>query len=200
MRQSTLFFSLFVVFWAVEAGFVINNMCTQPVYYYISTGGGCDMGSTGVCNENPYTVTPNGNSPQAWHTGDGGGPSIKLALDPNASPQSGILQFEYTWTAPMSLVFYDFSDINGHPFEAYNNRVVPTGDRGNDTKACAMIPCKSGSPCTAAYQNPDDNESTHSCPIDTGTMNVDLCVPDAQFSMTIEPPSKRGLIRAKFRA
>ena len=85
---------------------------------------------------------------------DGGGISIKV----NKGDPSNIAQFEYTTKPDTSQVFYDLSLVNGDPFVAFYQALVP------DDQSCSTVQCQPGEqPCAGAYNEPDQNGATHAC-------------------------------------
>ncbi|KOS39743.1 hypothetical protein ACN38_g9407 [Penicillium nordicum] len=136
-------------------GVTITNNLAQDVYAWSVAG---DVGPM-------QTITSGGGIlSETWRTNpNGGGISIKLALDPN---QHDVLQFEYTEAG--DTIFWDMSCID---MEAGNNKftdfgfsVIPT----DETSTCPKAICQAGdSACSAAYLKPNDDHATHGCPIST---------------------------------
>jgi len=84
----------------------------------------------------------------------GVGVSIKLAKSAAENPT----QFEFTWAD--GKINYDISNINGNPFEEYGTSLVPSMAGDSGYPSCQAVSCPAGvSPCTAAYNQPDDTKT-----------------------------------------
>ncbi|KAK5661793.1 hypothetical protein OQA88_9895 [Cercophora sp. LCS_1] len=164
-----------------------NNWCSVPVYIYRSSGGTCNQGPNGICQGKPGAapyVLPSGTITRLDWVRDSG-TSLKISKN-DASFNSGLLQFEYTW-ASNSGIFWDLSDLDGRgpglvgtPFRNDNVKISPTGN-GSGQGTCVKIRCGAGKVCLDSYQHPDD-PNTRWCPLDTGDMWVDLCQPEREFN------------------
>ncbi|PYH99854.1 hypothetical protein BO71DRAFT_367900 [Aspergillus ellipticus CBS 707.79] len=133
---------------------IVNSMDSTTVYAW----------SVSDRVSNMQTLSAGGGSYQeSWQTNsDGGGISIKLST---TETQSDVLQFEYTKSG--DTIFWDMSCINlgsDSAFTKYGFSVKPSKEDTN----CPTVTCAAGeTSCAEAYNNPDDNEATHGCPIDT---------------------------------
>jgi hypothetical protein len=72
------------------------------------------------------------------------------------------------------------SGLVGTPFAQDNVKISPTG-AGTGSGTCVTLKCEAGKVCKDAYQKPDQT-ATRSCPLNTGTMWIDLCEPGAKFN------------------
>ncbi|KGO42187.1 hypothetical protein PEX1_046280 [Penicillium expansum] len=142
-------------------GVTITNNLAQDVYAWSVAG---DVGPM-------QTITSGGGTySETWRTNpNGGGISIKLALDPN---QNDVLQFEYTEAG--DTIFWDMSCIDmqagNNKFTEFGFSVIPSGE----SSTCPTAICKAGdTACSAAYLTPTDDHATHGCPIDTA-LNLSL--------------------------
>ncbi|RAK99853.1 putative extracellular thaumatin domain protein [Aspergillus ibericus CBS 121593] len=133
---------------------IMNNMDSTTVYAW----------SVSDRVSNMHTLSAGGGSySESWKTNDdGGGISIKLST---TESQSDVLQFEYTQSG--STIFWDMSCINlgsDSAFTKYGFTVKPSEENSD----CPTVTCAAGeTECSGAYNQPDDNEATHGCPIDT---------------------------------
>ncbi|PYH41892.1 putative extracellular thaumatin domain protein [Aspergillus saccharolyticus JOP 1030-1] len=137
-----------------SGGVTIVNNIGSPVYAWSVSDRVSDM----------ETLSAGGGSyTESWQTNEnGGGISIKLST---SQSQADVLQFEYTQSG--DTIFWDMSSINLSPdsdFVKYGFTVVPSSGSSN----CPTVTCAAGNAnCQEAYQQPDDNQATHGCPIDT---------------------------------
>ncbi|BDD56762.1 hypothetical protein MPDQ_003776 [Monascus purpureus] len=137
----------------ITGGVQIVNNLNVPVYAWSVAD---TVGSM-------QTLAANGGSySENWRVNsNGGGVSIKLATTPS---QDDVLQFEYTEAG--STIFWDLSCINmgtNSEFTKFGFAVTANNPQ------CPSAVCKAGdTACADAYLQPDDNEATHGCPINTG--------------------------------
>ncbi|PQE03445.1 Antigenic thaumatin protein [Rutstroemia sp. NJR-2017a BBW] len=194
MHYSYALAALAVLASTASASLTINNWCSSDVYIFQSTGGSCDKGTNGLCstdkNATPWHIKA-GNGASSTLTlpfgTDGKGTSIKIAKVSNWSTQPPVLQFEYSWTVGQYAgLYWDLSDLDGSgsglvgsPFTQDNVKISPTG-AGTGSGSCLVLKCPSGALCKDAYNVPDQT-ATRSCPLNTGTMWIDLCEPKATF-------------------
>ncbi|KAJ5695014.1 hypothetical protein N7455_002083 [Penicillium solitum] len=136
-------------------GVKITNNLAQDVYAWSVAG---DVGPM-------QTITSGGGTySETWRTNpNGGGISIKLALDPE---QNDVLQFEYTEAG--DTIFWDMSCIDmqagNNKFTDFGFSVIPS----DETSTCPTAICTAGdTACSAAYLQPTDDHATHGCPINT---------------------------------
>ncbi|KAJ5978692.1 hypothetical protein N7501_002034 [Penicillium viridicatum] len=136
-------------------GVTITNNLAQDVYAWSVAG---DVGPM-------QTITSGGGTySETWRTNpNGGGISIKLALDPE---QNDVLQFEYTEAG--DTIFWDMSCIDmqagDNKFTEYGFSVIPS----DESSTCPTAICTAGdTACSAAYLQPTDDHATHGCPINT---------------------------------
>lgn len=178
----------------------ISFRCSQDVFIYISNNGGCDAGTNGACstdaNASPWHIKAGNGAGSTlafpWNT-NGFGTSIKIAKTSDWKTTPSILQFEYTWTTgQFSGLYWDLSDLDGAgsglvgtPFMQDNVKISPTGT-GSGSGTCVKVVCPAGIVCKDAYNTPDQ-EATHTCPLNTAEMYLDLCEPTGPFN------SKRGI-------
>ncbi|PWY72846.1 extracellular thaumatin domain protein [Aspergillus eucalypticola CBS 122712] len=133
---------------------IVNNMSNTTVYAW----------SVSDRVSNMHTLSAGGGSySESWQSNDnGGGISIKLST---TESQSDVLQFEYTEDG--DTIYWDMSCINlgsDSAFTKYGFSVTPSEEGDN----CPSVTCEAGdTECAEAYNQPDDNEATHGCPIDT---------------------------------
>lgn len=172
------------------ANLMINNWCGVGASVVQSHAASCDYGTDGRCITDgsvPWYI-PAGTGQSILNLGydtDGVGTSVKISKDGVAS---GILQFEYTVAAGVyGGLYWDLSDIDGSapglagtPFANDNVGVSPTGN-GVGVGTCVAIRCAAGTVCLDSYQVPDD-PNTRTCPVDTGDMWLDLCMPQDLFN------------------
>ncbi|MCJ1332757.1 hypothetical protein MMC10_009451 [Thelotrema lepadinum] len=116
------------------------------------------------------TIKAGGSYSEQFHTsGNGGGISLKMDKtgDPTGSGSGNIEQFEYTLSG--STVYYDLSTINGNPFVAYHNAIVPS------ISTCHTITCNANeNPCTASYYPGDPSNPTYAC-ASSGNLVYNIC-------------------------
>ncbi|KAG9256200.1 uncharacterized protein F5Z01DRAFT_634529 [Emericellopsis atlantica] len=166
---------------------MINNWCGAGVSMVKSKYGNCDHGPDGRCIRDggvPWYIPPGSGQSILSHAWDGETVSLKLSKD--GSPP-GVLQFEYSQTfGEWGGIWWDLSDLDGSgnglvgtPFRNDNVGVTPTGS-GSGQGTCVKIRCGAGSVCLDSYQHPDD-PNTKYCPLDTGDMWLDLCMPPDLF-------------------
>ncbi|KAJ5773580.1 hypothetical protein N7457_008476 [Penicillium paradoxum] len=144
-------------------GVTITNNLQQDVYAWSVAG---DVGPMQTIKSGGGTLS------ETWRKNpNGGGISIKLALDPE---QHDVLQFEYTDAG--DTIFWDLSCIDmksSNKFTNYGFAVRPS----DETSTCPKAICKAGdTACSAAYLIPTDDHATHGCPIDTA---LDLSIGQA---------------------
>lgn len=181
------------------ANLQINNWCNVGVSLVQSHAGSCDYGMDGNCGSAPWVI-PAGTGNSILNLGyitDGIGTSIKISKD---GVSSGVLQFEYTVASgQFGGLYWDLSDLDGSggglvgtPFANDNVGISPTGN-GANTGTCVQIRCAAGQVCLDSYQTPDD-ANTRTCPVDTGDMWLDLCMPQNIFGAlrTVSPLDKNG--------
>ncbi|QSZ29716.1 hypothetical protein DSL72_004233 [Monilinia vaccinii-corymbosi] len=195
MHCSYVLSALAVFASTASASLTINNWCSQDVYIYKSNKGGCNVGTNGACstasNASPWGIKAGKGASSMltllWDT-DGHGTSIKIAKTSNWKTTPPILQFEYAWTTGQyAALYWDLSNLDGSgselvgtPFKNDNVNISPTGT-GSGSGSCVKLKCPAGVPCKDAYNTPEQ-EATHSCPLGTGTMWLDLCEPAGGFS------------------
>jgi hypothetical protein len=101
------------------------------------------------------TFTLNAGSAGSWSGpfeskgGGGGGPSIKLQKADSLFINAEQTQVEYYMDGPT--LFYDLSDVNGHPFSG-SEIIMQTSNPSCPTVQCAADEAV----CSQAYQTPDD--------------------------------------------
>lgn len=61
-----------------------------------------------------------------------------------------------------------------------NVKISPTGT-GSGSGTCVKVVCPAGIVCKDAYNTPDQ-EATHTCPLNTAEMYLDLCEPTGPFN------------------
>lgn len=173
----------------VLANLLINNWCGAGVSVVQNHNAGCDFGSDGRCitdGSSPWFIAPGSGQSilNLAYITDGIGTSVKISKDGVAS---GILQFEYSLAyGEFGGLYWDLSDLDGSgaglvgtPFANDNVKVSPTGN-GAETGTCVKIRCEAGRTCLDSYQHPDD-PNTKTCPVDTGDLYLDLCIPYDQL-------------------
>ncbi|KFH48422.1 hypothetical protein ACRE_006710 [Hapsidospora chrysogenum ATCC 11550] len=172
------------------ARLMINNWCGNSVSIVKSHAASCDFGQDGKCISDggrPWVIPPgSGNSILGLdYIADGVGASVKIAKD---GGPAGVLQFEYNVVNGGNYggLYWDLSDLDGSgpglvgtPFFHDNVKVTPTG-KGSGTGTCVIIRCTAGQVCLDSYQHPDDPNTKH-CPVDTGDLWLDLCMPRDLF-------------------
>ena len=172
------------------ANLIINNWCGVGVSLVQSHDAGCDFGVNGNCisdGDTPWTIAPGtGESTlELGYIADGIGTSVKISKD---DVSEGVLQFEYNVVqGEFGGLYWDLSDLDGSggglvgtPFRDQNVKVTPTGN-GAGQNTCVVIRCKANDVCLDSYQHPDD-PNTRTCPLDTGHLYLDLCIPDGPFN------------------
>jgi len=172
------------------ARLMINNWCPNSVSIVQSHAASCDFGQDGNCitdGSSPWVI-PSGTGDSILgldYIADGVGTSVKIAKD--GGPE-GILQFEYNVVMDGDYrgLYWDLSDLDGSgpglvgtPFFYDNVKVTPTGN-GVGMGTCVTIRCTAGQVCLDSYQHPDDPNTKH-CPVDTGDLWLDLCMPGDLF-------------------
>lgn len=180
------------------ANLQINNWCSVGVSMVKSKGGSCDYGPDGTCisqGGSPWYIPAGNGGSILNHAWDGSAVSLKFSKD---GVSSGVLQFEYTQD---SGIWWDLSDLDGSgaglvgtPFANDNVGVTPTGN-GAETGTCVKIRCAAGSVCLDSYQHPDD-PNTKFCPLDTGDMWLDFCMPQDRFNqrmVVLDEKNKKNL-------
>ncbi|KAI9719943.1 MAG: hypothetical protein M1828_005981 [Chrysothrix sp. TS-e1954] len=94
----------------------VRNSCGFPVYVYVCKKGTCGGILTLPAHTGTYT--------EKYTTVFNDGHSIKIGRAAGEGPKP-ILQFEYT-NSPGAHVYYDLSEINGHPFDDYGVTLTTT--------------------------------------------------------------------------
>jgi len=155
---------------------VVINHCSAPVYLW----------SVGDTSSEMFTVAPHGMPYyEQFQTREYGGQVIKIATDPN---EENITQFEYTYQPSMA-VWYDLSNINGHPFTEGGMNLAP--NIGAEA-SCQTLSCPPGvQPCDDAYNNPDDVD-THACP-DGIDLTLVLCPESSDTTAKREVTPESGV-------
>lgn len=134
---------------------IIKNQCNSDVYMQIAVGGRHS-------HETPVQTIKAGHQFSEplrliWL----GGTSVKLSL---SSDMAEITQFEYTIT---DQIYYDISNVNGHPFRRWGMEIVPT------KAGCAKRICPPGvALCAEAYNAPHDDWVVRACSPDTDLMFI----------------------------
>ncbi|KAI5303893.1 hypothetical protein KEM55_000315 [Ascosphaera atra] len=135
----------------------IQNNCDKDVYLWSIADSG-DVKSEKLSNGGSYSEHYRANP-------NGGGVSIKLNTE---NSQSKVSQFEYT-LQDNKKVYYDWSNIDGYPFQSGGVTVQPS------ESDCPTITCAAGvANCDQAYNQPKDDYATHGCNI-KANFNVQLC-------------------------
>ncbi|KAK0386146.1 hypothetical protein NLU13_5983 [Sarocladium strictum] len=170
----------------VLSNLLINNWCTVGVSIIKAKDGQCEQGPDGCINEGhpPWYLAPGNGDSILNHAWDGDAVSLKIGKD---GVPDGVLQFEYTQSfGEWGGIWWDLSDLDGSggglvgtPFANDNVGVTPTGN-GSGQGTCVNIRCEAGRVCLDSYQQPDD-PNTKYCPLDTGDMWLDLCMPPDLF-------------------
>ena len=139
---------------------VVKNNCGFSVY----------LRSVGSSVGALQTITAGGSySEQFRTTSTGAGVSLKIDKtgDPTGSGAGNIVQFEYTLSG--STVYYDLSTLDGNPFKAYYQAIVPA------SSACTKVVCSANeSPCLASYHPGDSSSHTQSC-TSSGNLVYNIC-------------------------
>ncbi|TVY27235.1 Secreted thaumatin-like protein cetA [Lachnellula hyalina] len=170
------FTALVAIFAAPTLGNKINimNWCSQDVTAWQSHNGDCDHGENGICSGRPgsapFVIPANQHSIGIDLISDGAGSSIKMTFANGDSHTP--LQYEYTIAG--GNIYWDLSAIDSE-----NVKVTPTGN-GVGQGSCTAIKCPANQFCGDAYNKPEDTK-TKACPVDTGDMWVDLCMPTQSF-------------------
>lgn len=182
------------------ANLMINNWCDVGISIVQSHAASCDFGTDGLCISDGSTpwmlASGTGQSILGLeYIADGVGTSVKISKD---GVPDGVLQYEYNVVGgEYGGVYWDLSDLDGSgnglvgtPFRNDNVKVTPTGS-GTGTGTCVAIRCAAGSVCLDSYQHPDD-PNTKWCPIDTGDIWLDLCMPNDQFYQSTSQMAANG--------
>lgn len=163
----------------------VNNWCDVAVSFVSTHSDGCETGADGGCTADgsePWRLEPGTGESIATveYIEDGVGASIKISKD---DVPDGVLQFEYNVS---DFLYYDLSDLDGNggglvgtPFADQNVKVTPTGN-GALIDHCIEIRCTANEVCLGSYQDPND-VNTNTCPLDTGDLWLDLCMPPDIF-------------------
>jgi hypothetical protein len=169
----------------VLSNLMINNWCNVGVTMIKAKDGDCERGPDGCINQGapPYYLSPGNGQSILNHGWDGESVSLKIGKD----GVNGVLQFEYSQTfGEWGGIWWDLSDLDGSgaglvgtPFANDHVGVTPTGN-GSGQGTCVNIRCEAGRVCLDSYQTPDD-PNTKYCPLDTGDMWLDLCMPPDLF-------------------
>ena len=167
-------FLLLAYFSSVRAlGYVsISHQCPFDVYYK----------TVSQLAEEDYQVLPLDGFilPYDDEIHQGQGVSIKLShIDSVVQPP--IVQLEYNWNSSQSTIFYDLSNIDGHPdsrkgyaFARDGMRLTPSAGPSRRYPACTPIRCPPGVlKCREAYNLPEDLR-TLACP-DSTSLSLELC-------------------------
>lgn len=176
------------------ANLLINNWCPVGITLVQSHAAGCDSGVNGNCitdGDTPWVIPP-GTGESILNLGyiaDGVGTSVKISKD---DIPEGVLQFEYNVVSgEYGGLYWDLSDLDGSggglvgtPFRSENVKVTPTGN-GAGTESCVIIRCAADTVCLDSYQHPDD-PNTKWCPVDTGDIWLDLCMPGDIFQQSVD--------------
>ena len=120
----------------------IENWCNFEVYVWSVAN---------VTNNSINNLAPTiGDYSETYRTNpNGGGISLKIATTWN---DSYITQFEYTYNTTNPNVYYDISNVNGYPFEAWGLAL------SQSTLNCSSIFCDAGVDlCPDVYNKPDDD-------------------------------------------
>lgn len=144
---------------------IVQNECSFPVYLW-----------SVAASSGPMVSVPAGtNYSEAYRINtNGGGVSIKIAAEKDQN--AGVTQFEYTFTDPT--IWYDISNINGYPFEAWGVTLTPTDSN------CPIKDCEAGVElCTNAYNVYNDDAATAACG-DAADLVLVLCSGDGVSSTT----------------
>ncbi|PGH21585.1 hypothetical protein AJ80_03145 [Polytolypa hystricis UAMH7299] len=153
----------------------IKNQCKDTAYLWsIAGSAGEDM----ITLKSGETY-----SEEYRKNGNGGGLSIKIALDKH---QNDVSQFEYTLSDSEDKVYYDLSNIDGYPFKEGGISITPSDPD------CPTVTCPAGEgTCKEAYNQPYDDHATHGCPIESDLAMV-LC-PDGspKAARTVSHPHWR---------
>ncbi|KAB8067033.1 hypothetical protein BDV29DRAFT_163899 [Aspergillus leporis] len=125
-----------------------------------------------------YSLAPAGSYSEDYRARqNGGGVSVKLSTKRTLQ---NVTQVEYTQNMTTGHVFYDFSNIDGYPFQQWGMAIYPFFKSSrqqprNCLDNCCPVICPPGPGiCTAAYNKPNDDFATHACPLATD-LNVYLC-------------------------
>ena len=139
---------------------VVKNNCGFSVY----------LRSVGSSVGALQTIKAGGSySEQFRVSGTGAGISLKVDKtgDPTGSGSGNIVQFEYTLSG--STVYYDLSTLNGNPFQAYYQAIIPA------ISTCEKVICSANeSPCLASYHPGDSSSHTKSC-TSSGNLVYNIC-------------------------
>ena len=131
---------------------VVQNKCAFPVYL---------ASVSGFVTPAPQKLAPGATWSENYRQdASGGGVSVKIAKGDNLATNP-IEQLEYKVDTAL---WYDLSEINGHPFEGQKIVLQPSGGNG---PSCVPVNSKT------AYQRPDDT-ATKSCPLNTD-LTLTLC-------------------------
>jgi hypothetical protein len=139
----------------------IENWCDVEVYVWSVAD---------VTNNTMNPLAPTvGDYNETYRTNpNGGGISLKIATAP---VDSYITQFEYTYHADNPSIYYDVSNVNGYPFEAWGLALSPSEPN------CSSISCDPGVPlCPQVFNKPNDTFAIKGCDISTN-LTLTLCPP-----------------------
>jgi hypothetical protein len=112
---------------------------------------------------------------------NGGGISLKIATVP---VDSNITQFEYTYLIDNSYIYYNISNINGTPFQAWGLALSPSTPT---LSPCGPISCDPGMAlCPGVYNEPTDDYVVQACDLSVDLI-LTLCPFDTAMVTATEP-------------
>src|SRR5947209_10549399 len=144
----------------------IENWCDFEVYVWSVSNQ-----TNGTIN----TLAPAiGDYSETYRTSpNGGGISLKIATVPD---DSYITQFEYTYRTDNPFVYYDISNVNGTPFQAWGLALSPsTPTLSPGIPTCGPISCDPGvALCPEVYNKPTDDYVVQQCDLSVD-LTLTLC-------------------------